>query len=60
MAVNAQGQEAVIVRNGRVKVRIWTINAKHANTTQMILSATLIAVAVTGRKSMSQRKPSGK
>jgi len=23
MAVNAQEQEAVIVRNGRVKVRIW-------------------------------------
>ena len=28
MAVNAQGQEAVIVRNGRVKVRIWLVNVQ--------------------------------
>jgi len=35
MAVNAQGQEAVIVRSGRVKVRIWTMT-KNADIEKLV------------------------
>ena len=40
MAVNVQEQEAVIVRNGRVKVRIWTMtkNVNGINRADMIFA----------------------
>jgi uncharacterized spore protein YtfJ len=58
MAVNAQGQEAVIVRNGRVKVRIWTMtkNADIEKLVDMIFAMVKEFAQISKRENFTREK----